>query len=433
MLGTRRGRLVAAVVVVVAVAGVAIGVLATRAPELTPEQLAQLHARAELAAQHRAANAAKPLVAALLPTTVGAPAPTAALPLYRSPLPAHWVVGYVPYWELGAVNPADLSSSSVVVYSSVCPTRTGGIEGAGAPSDCANGFKDLSSPALRALVADAHADGDRVLLSVETTDNRVIKALDGHAARTAPTLAAHLVALEQAAGFDGTNIDIEGTNPADREPFVGFVRELTSALRRAMPSGTILADTYANAAIGRSFFDPKRLAPLVDALFVMNYALQSPDVASAASPLETNDLGYSTVATLMSYTAVVPRNKIILGLPFYGTDFSTTSRRPGAAATNPYQVTYASVVEATLHGQWDPVTETPFAHFSRKGTLHQVWYDDPVSLALKVALASRFRVAGVGAWAYGMEGDAPLMLDALTGGRPPLRSGVIGTTSAAAG
>jgi spore germination protein YaaH len=64
---------------------------------------------------------------------------------------------------------------------------------------------------------------------------------------------------------------------------------------------------------------------------------------------------------------------------------------------------------------------TPYAVFRRDGGWHQLWYDDPVSIALKVALAVNMHAAGVGAWALGMETNSPAMLDALTGPNSPKR------------
>jgi hypothetical protein len=423
---TRRARAALVVVALVIVAGVGGGIVAiTSGPHLTPEQIEAARLHREFVAEQHAASTAERLVAAHLPTKTAAPAPLASEPIFTAPLPAHHVVGYVPYWELASVQPADVTDASELVYSSVCPAANGSIDPGQPGSDCAHGLADLSSAALASLVTAAHAAGDRVLLSVETTNDARIETIDAHAGSVAPVLAANLAALERTYGFDGTNIDFEGTNPADREPYVRFARLLTTALRADVPGGEILIDTYAAAAAGsRSFFDPKRLAPLADALFVMNYSLQSNDHGSAGSPLATNDLGYSAVQTLIEYTKLVPPAKLILGVPFYGFDFETVSGRPGALATAaaPSSQPYRAIVHAAFPPLWDPTTETPFSRFVRDGQWHQLWFDDPVSIALKVALAADFHTAGVGAWAYGMEDGNALMLSALTGDRAPLRT-----------
>ena len=404
----------------------------TSGPHLTPEQIAaqaeaaRLHR--EFVAEQKAANAAKRLVVADLPTKTAAPAPVASEPIFTAPLPAHHVVGYVPYWELASIQPAAIADASELVYSSLCPAADGTIDPGRPGSDCAHGLADLAGAPLAALINAAHAAGARVLLSVESTNDARIETIEAHASSVAPVLAANLARLERTYGFDGTNIDFEGTKPADREPYVRFARLLTAALRADVPGGEILIDTYADAAAGsQSFFDPKRLAPLADALFVMNYSLQSNDHGSAGSPLETNDLGYSAVQSLIEYTKQVSAAKLILGVPFYGFDFVTTSGRPGALATAaaPTSQPYRAILHAAFPPLWDPTTETPFSRFVRDGQWHQLWFDDPVSIALKVALASDFHTAGVGAWAFGMEDGNALMLSALTGDAPPLRTSLV--------
>jgi spore germination protein YaaH len=156
----------------------------------------------------------------------------------------------------------------------------------------------------------------------------------------------------------------------------------------------------------------------------MSYSLQSNDHGSAGSPLVTDDLGYSAVQSLVEYTKLVPAAKLILGMPFYGFDFVTRSGRPGAlaSAAAPTSQTYKAILHAGFPPLWDPTTETPFSRFVRDGQWHQLWYDDPTSIALKVALAANFHTAGVGAWAYGMEDGNALMLSALAGDRAPLRT-----------
>jgi hypothetical protein len=426
-----RGVLFATIAVVVIGGGI---VAITRGPQLTPEQIAAQQQAARLhrqfVAEQSAASSAKVLVTATLPTKVARAAPIAAAPLFKAPLVAHHVVGFIPYWEVGAIHAVDIASASELVYSSVCPTADGSISPGSPGDDCDRGLSGLAGSGVADLVTAAHASGDKILLSIETTNDSLIEKIDRQPAAVATALASNLVALERLHGFDGTNIDFEGTKPTDREPFVHFVTDLTARLRALDPSGEIIIDTYAAAAAGpRSFFDPKRLAPIADALFVMNYSLESNDHASAGSPLVTRDLGYSAVQSLLEYEKVVPASKIILGVPFYGFDFETSNGVPGSSASALASRTYyqsvlssTPIVTPTSPALWDPVSATPFSRYEKAGQWHQLWFEDPVSIAVKVALASNLHTAGVGVWAYGMEGGDPLMLEALTGDQTPLRT-----------
>ncbi|HUY29977.1 MAG TPA: glycoside hydrolase family 18 protein [Acidimicrobiales bacterium] len=428
MSSSSRSRRSRAVVAASAVALVTIGVViaaiagAFRQPGLTPAQIAaRAAARARhrlLVAESRAVERAASRVVVALPTSAGAPAPSSNGALFTAPLPAHAVYGFVPYWEVANLTAADFARTSVLSYFGVEVGATGALVRSG------YGWQDFTAPGFASFVAEAHAAHDRVLFTVSTTDERVIRHLTGAPGPTSARLADELASVVAANHLDGIDIDIEGRSAAQRSGFVTFVRDLSSALRRLVPYGEIVLDTYPQSASStRDFFDVARLAPRVDALFVMAYDMDDPTVPSANSPLASPTLGLSDVGSLLDYVKIVPPAKLVLGLPFYGFDFTTAARRRGARVLGggPTAVTYASVLAAGRPARWDRASYTPYTVYRDQGHWHETWYDDPVSLALKTALASDLHLAGVGAWALGQEGPATQMVAALDGGSAPLK------------
>ncbi len=182
-----------------------------------------------------------------------------------------------------------------------------------------------------------------------------------------------------------------------------------------------MLDTYPTSAFDQlGFFDVKALTPYVDELFVMAYDMQDPGIASATAPL--TDASLNDAMALAEYAAVVPTRKVVLGIPLYGYDFPTASGHYGAEVTgSPVAVTYSQIVAAGHKPTWDPTTETAVTMFRRNHKWHQTWFDDPVSIALKSALAAQFNCAGVGVWELGMADNDASIEAALLGGSLPVR------------
>lgn len=380
---------------------------------------AQARARARLmAAEQRAVKGAEQLVAVQLPGRAGAAAPATPASLFARPEPPHLVLGFVPYWQLASLAPADLTDSSELAYYGVTLRANGTLYEQGP------GWTDLTGSAFARLVSEAHQAGDRVLLTLSDDSLSSIAQLLAHPVASAARLARQVEPLLAADRLDGVDLDVEGRSAAQRGAYVTFVAQLTRRLRAFDPKGQLVLDTYPQSAAGSSdFFDVARLAPLVDELYVMGYDMESTQYASADAPLVSPTLGLSDVQSLLQYERLVPGRKLLLGIPFYGYDFTTLGRSPGApaATAGPEAVDYSAIVQVGHRAYWDPQSLTPYSVFVRAKQDHQTWFDDPVSVALKTALAERDNLAGVGAWSLGAEGGATAMVQALDGGRAPKR------------
>jgi spore germination protein YaaH len=188
---------------------------------------------------------------------------------------------------------------------------------------------------------------------------------------------------------------------------------------------TVVLNCYPQSAgNSRDFFDVAKLAPLVDQVFIMDYDMEQTANSTANAPLTNGDLGLSDVQSLLQYRKVVPASKLILGIPFYGVDFTTMTGAPGSLALteSPTVETYETIAAGGQTPLWDPGSQTVWTRFRVGSTWHETWFDNPVSVAIKRALAAEFHLGGVGVWALGFEGDATSMLRALDGGSPPYRA-----------
>ncbi|MGH9292977.1 MAG: glycoside hydrolase family 18 protein [Acidimicrobiales bacterium] len=377
--------------------------------------------------QKYAAGSKRVLAAAIsslkvhLPAHEGAPAPVLTPGALRGIRP-HQVVGFLPSYELGSLGSLRLSSYTTIVYSSVDLLASGAL---GHGSD---GWRRLADGAVGPLLQAAHRAGTEVLLGLSAVSESVIGPVTANADSSAVVLLKSVIPVLQYYGFDGVDLDVEGQSASDRQGYSAFVAELSKGLHATRPSWRLMVNTYPQSVVDPTgFCDAQALAPSADELFVMAYDMSDLEVPSATAPLTGAPL--SDVSVAASYAAAGLANKSILGMPFYGYDFPASRGRPPAVSTGTaVAVTYDSIVAAGRPALWDPVTDTAFSSFRRAGRWHQTWFDDPVSVALKTAVAVHYGFLGVGAWEIGMAVAAPQMTEALDGGAAVVRLPLAGSS-----
>ncbi len=225
------------------------------------------------------------------------------------------------------------------------------------------------------------------------------------------------------------NLDFEGTGDADRSAFAAFVRRVSDGLHAQNPHWQVTVDTYASSAgDATGWFDVAAMQPSVDAFFVMAYDMYEPGVATPNAPLtgyHANDQG-----AVASYVAVVPRQKVLLGVPFYGYDWVTADNQPNRPSSSPpTPVSYSQVAARAHQAYWDSNGNVPWIAYQQDGKWHEVYYDDPTSVALKARLASDNHILGVGIWALGMDGNDPALMAALVGNQRLVKPGPNGPGS----
>jgi spore germination protein YaaH len=308
----------------------------------------------------------------------------------------------------------DLESLSTVAYFAVDVNANGSLVRAGP------GWDGYQSQALADLITRSHAAQDRVVLTVKSFDAATLHRL-AHDPGAAATLVAQLSDAIRAKSMDGANLDFEGTGGADRKAFAAFIRSVADGLHAQNPHWQVTVDTYASSASDDGgWFDVAAMAPSVDAFFVMAYDMYEDGRASPNAPLT----GYrmNDEMALAGYAAKVPRGKVLLGVPFYGYDWPTPDNQPNRPTkTPPTPRSYAQISAAGHPVYWDGAGNVPWTAYQEAGQWHQIYYDDPTSIALKAQLASRWRILGTGIWALGMEGNSRAMMAALVGRHRPMK------------
>lgn len=242
----------------------------------------------------------------------------------------------------------------------------------------------------------------------------------------------------------GINIDIEygGENSqALRENFVKFMRKLDWYLDTKYKNITISVDVYASAASNdQGIWDIKAISPYVDYIIVMAYDFhqRGSEQAGPVAPLFSEDSKWNKDINqnLKMFLDQAPREKILLGIPFYGYGWQTDSNNPKA---NTYEdtgftVSYRNAKDllnlsqnkVASNSTWTGATAikksfdndalSPYITYKQDGEFYTIYYEDSQSIAYKLEYARQLDLAGIAIWALGYEDNDRELWQAIADG-----------------
>lgn len=211
------------------------------------------------------------------------------------------------------------------------------------------------------------------------------------------TLLNNIVQTMKQKNYYGLNIDFEYIYPSDRENYNAFLRKTVEKLHAL---GYIVATSLApkiNAEQPGLLYEAHDYAfhgELADYVILMTYEWgYTYGPARPVAPL-------NLVEKVLQYAvSVIPPQKILMGMPNYGYDWTLPFVRGTSARslTNPGAVELAAQVGARI--LFDEEAQSPhFSYYSSDGKKHEVWFEDARSVRSKLELAHRLGLAGVSYW-----------------------------------
>jgi len=241
------------------------------------------------------------------------------------------------------------------------------------------------------------------------------------------------IALLREYDFDGLDIDWEypgsgerGGYPADRKNYVALLADFHAAMRaEAKQSGKpelLLTIAAPSSLWFLSGFMLDQIHPHVDWINLMAYDFYGPwsHQTGANAPLtaDSTPTGNTYIErSVKNYLDQnVPPEKIVLGIATYARTFagvgsadygvSSTAAGFGGRCTGENGVlAYFELAPILASGDyqihWHEKTETPFAYNPASSTF--ISYDDPKSIALKMAYAKDQRLGGAMFWAIDLD------------------------------
>lgn len=320
------------------------------------------------------------------------------------------------------LNPISLRAGDVVIIpiTQNAPKRTTIVNGYAYPSINANAFNcvipflsfislfsytitpqgELTSPADSNLIYRAVRSAVMPLMVVTNifdgsfSTETLSEILESSELR-ARLLNAIIYELESK-GYYGVNMDIEYIAADDRESYNDFLRELAD---RVHERGYILVSALApkisanQQGLLYEGHDYRAQGEICDFVIVMTYEWGY----TFGPPLAVSPI--HEVRRVLDYAVTeIPSEKLLMGMPNYGYDWTlpymrgTAAQSIGLAEAAELAVRTGSVIE------YDEQSQTPYFNYTENGTRHVVWFDDPRSISAKLGLISEYNLAGVSWW-----------------------------------
>lgn len=316
------------------------------------------------------------------------------------------VFGWHPYWSNGLETQYDWSLLSDLSYFAyeVNP-NTGNAN---------NTYNWATAP----VVTQALANGVSVHLCVTLFSNHATFFGNANARQT---LITNLINLVQQRGAHGVNIDFEAVPATQSGNLTAFIIDLSTQLKTAIPGAEL---SMALPAVDWSnVFNVSAMGPHVDLFIIMGYDYywSGSTQAGPTDPLYsfTASYNYNHSRSVTFYqNAGVPSQKLLLGLPYYGREWETSSGQAPSGTTGNFHSsrTYKAVRDnSTTYNTRNYHYQSASNYFVYpSGNLwRQCFINSEHTLERRYQFAMRRGLAGIGIWALGYDAGYSELWDLL--------------------
>ena len=208
-----------------------------------------------------------------------------------------------------------------------------------------------------------------------------------------------MTAVGEVYGLYGYNMDFENMDPKDRDLYTSFMGKLSRPLHENSMKLTADITVYnAGSPTWSLCYDREALSAYCDYEIIMGYD-ETPRTSKYAGSVSSYSWLDKNIPIL---TAMVPPEKLILGLPFYTRIYSGN---PGYMTSKTLAMKDEDSLLRRTHAKpvWQPDARQYTLTWRERGILHRVYLEEEKSLSAKVQLLSRYNLAGLAFWRHGFE------------------------------
>lgn len=211
------------------------------------------------------------------------------------------------------------------------------------------------------------------------------------------TLIENIMATLQEKNYYGLDIDFEYIYPENRQDYNNFLNKITQRLHdEGYIVTTAIAPKISAEQQGLLYeaHDYPAHGGIVDHVIIMTYEWGY----TFGPPLAVAPL--NEVRRVLDYAvSVIPNEKIFMGIPNYGYDWTLpyTAGTAARTVTNTGAVDLANRVGANI--QYDYQAQAPyFRYYDANGVQHEVWFEDARSIRAKLGTVYLYGLGGVSYW-----------------------------------
>lgn len=207
----------------------------------------------------------------------------------------------------------------------------------------------------------------------------------------------HLISVITEKGYQGLDIDFEYILPQDRDAFTDFVsymRESVNAL--GYPVSVALAPKSSGGQTGVLYEgkDYAGLGAAADYVLLMTYEwgyTYGPPMSVSPADKVREVLDYAVT--------VIPPEKIHLGIPNYGYDWTLPFEKGISRARTLGNIEAVQLAVANnVPIFFDTTAQSPYFYYTSQNRQHEVWYEDVRSLTTTFDFIDEYRLRGCSYW-----------------------------------
>ena len=190
----------------------------------------------------------------------------------------------------------------------------------------------------------------------------------------------------------GVQIDFEGVESPYRIPFISFLESLRAELheRGLLLTIAIPAKRSEWEAPG---YDFGRIGSLCDCLTLMTYD----EHYSGGSPGPIAGLPWMT--QVLDYALrYIPAEKLLLGIPVYGYDWSNEP-----TCLVPMRDVPELILQTNARPLWSDQAVEPYFYYWKGRIKHTVWYENETAAKVRFGFLKSYHLRGIAIWRLGYE------------------------------